>query len=118
MNILKNNRKGNNVYNEIIDIILKWIIPFILTAIFGFIAKELRENRKENKAMRESMVSLLRSQIVGKVEQWIEAGYLPDSVRLCLEDLFANYKSLGGNHGVDKLVEQAYSLPPKKKEGI
>lgn len=99
---------------EIIGIILKWGIPFILTAMLGFVTKVY----KDNKAIKDSMVLLLRSQIVGKCEQWLEAGYLPQSVRSCLDDMFKQYDRLGGNHGVGTLVEQCFALPPyKKKEG-
>ena len=91
--------------------ILNWLITIILGGILGYIVKIY----KDSKAMKQAMISLLRSQIVGKCEKCLEQGYLPDSVRQCLEDLFEQYKILGGNHGVSKLVEQAYTLPPKKK---
>ena len=96
----------------IINTILSWAIPVILAGMFGYLSKIY----KDSKAMRQAMISLLRSQIVGKVEGCIELGYLTDSVRQCLDDLFTQYKTLGGNHGIEELVEQAYSLPPKKEK--
>lgn len=98
-----------------LEIILNCIIPFILTTILGIIIKELKENKQNNKAMQESMVLLLRSQITEKCEKYIELGYLPDYARSCIEDLFEQYKILGGNHGVEKLVDLVFSLPPIKK---
>lgn len=98
-----------------IDIILNCIIPFMLTTILGIVIKELKDNRKNNKAMQESMVLLLRSQITEKCEKYIELGYLPDYARSCIEDLFEQYEILGGNHGVEKLVDLVFSLPPIKK---
>ena len=77
--------------------------------------KTPRLTRKTTLAMKQAMISLLRSQIVGKCEKCLEQSFLPDSVRLCLEDLFDQYTILGGNHGVSKLVDQVYLLPPKKK---
>lgn len=103
---------------EILDIVIKWAIPTILTALFGWITKELKDNRVNNTAMHNSMVLLLRSQIVGKCETYLELGYLPTYARGCLDDLFKQYTALGGNHGVGTLVEQCFNLPPKKKEGI
>ena len=94
-----------------ITTILNYIITFILAGILGYIVKIY----KDSTAIKTAMISLLRSQIVGKCEQHLEQGYLPDSVRLCLEDLFEQYTILGGNHGVSKLVDQTYQLPPKKK---
>ena len=61
------------------------------------------------------MISLLRSQIVSKVEKYMEEGYLPDYARFCLSDLFKQYKDLGGNHGLEKLVDNCLELPPIKK---
>lgn len=98
----------------VIEIIIKWIIPTILTGIWGFIIKELKDNRKNNRAMEKSMVAILRSQIVSKCENYINQGYLPDHARFCLEDLFNQYTELGGNHGVGILVEQCFTLPPIK----
>ena len=72
---------------------------------------------KDNKSVKESMIMLLRSQIVGKAEKYMEMGYLPDYARSCLEDLFTEYKNLGGNHGVGQLVEKCYDLPPIKQGG-
>lgn len=98
-----------------LNIILNCIIPFVLTTVLGIIIKELKDNRKNNKAMQESMVLLLRSQITEKCEKYIDMGYLPDYARSCIEDLFSQYKILGGNHGVKKLVELTFSLSPLKK---
>ena len=100
----------------ILETIIRWVIPFVLTAIITYIIKELKDNRKNNKAMQQSMVLLMRSQIVGKCEKYMELGYLPDYARSCLEDLFKEYKTLGGNHGVGKLVDKTFELPPIKKE--
>lgn len=99
-----------------IDIIIKWGIPFVLTGIIGYVMKELKDNRNSNKAMKQGMVLLMRSQIVGKCEKYQNLGYLPDYARSCLEDLFKEYKILGGNHGVEKLVDKIFELPPKTKE--
>lgn len=99
-----------------IEIILKWLIPTILTALSTYVVASLRNNSKNNKSMRSSMRIMLRSQIVGKVEQYIRAGFLPDYARSCLEDLYTEYSNLGGNHGIDQLVAQAYKLPPINKK--
>lgn len=97
---------------EIIKIALNWAIPLILTTIFGFLVKII----KDNKAMKESMLSLIRSQIVGKCETYMGQGFLPEYARYCLEELFKQYQALGGNHGVETLVNNCYELPLSKKE--
>ena len=92
--------------------VIQWLVPTILTALSGYLVKELKENKKSNTAIKDSMVLLLRSQITGKIEKYMELGYLPDYARSSIEDLFTQYKSLGGNHGVDLLVNQCFNLPP------
>ncbi len=94
------------------ETIIKWAIP----VIFGALLSLLGYIVKSNHAMKNSMVLLLRSQIVGKCEKYLEMGYLPDYGRSCLDDLFSQYEALGGNHGVGKLVDRCFELPPTKKE--
>lgn len=62
------------------------------------------------------MLSLIRSQIVSKCENYLKEGYLPEYARYCLEDLFKQYTALGGNHGVEVLVNKCFNLPPSKLE--
>lgn len=75
---------------------------------------KLKDNAINNEAMKNSMVILLRSQIVSKCETYQELGYLPDYARSCLTDLFEQYTALGGNHGVNVLVDKTLELLPKK----
>lgn len=96
----------------ILETITKWFIPVIGSAMIGVLTYIV----KSNHAMKNSMVLLLRSQIVGKCEKYLEMGYLPDYARSCLEDLFNQYTVLHGNHGVGKLVDQCFELPPILKE--
>ncbi len=89
------------------------ILTTLTTGILGWVVKELKENKKCNKATKNSIILILRSQIVGKCEKAIEVGFLSDYTRHCIDDLFKEYELLGGNHGVKGLVEQTFSLPPK-----
>lgn len=102
---------------KIISIVIKWAIPVICTGILGWITKKLKDNDNSNIAMKNSMIILLRSQIVSKAEQYERLGYLPDYARSCIVDLFAQYRVLGGNHGVEILVDKVLELPSIKKEG-
>ena len=100
----------------IINEIIKWGIPFLLTGIISWIIKELKDNKKNNKAMKNGMLAIIRSQIVSKCEKYQRDGFLPEYARYCLEDLFKEYKILGGNHGIEVLVMETFKLPPTKRK--
>lgn len=95
----------------IIDTILKWGIPLVLSGIITYIIKAL----KDSKALKSGMLAIIRSQIVSKCEKYQKEEYLPEYARYCLEDLYKQYKQLGGNHGIDILVEETFKLPPVRK---
>lgn len=97
---------------QYIHIAINWGIPVLLAGILAFMKKLI----SDNKAMKASMLSLIRSQIVSKCESYQKKGYLPEYARYCLEDLFKNYQVLGGNHGIEKLVYNTFELPSAKEE--
>lgn len=96
---------------EILMTIFKWGIPIILTGITTMIVKVY----KDNKSVKLGLLSIIRSQIVSKCESYQNKKCLPEYARYCLEDLFVQYKALGGNHGVEKLVDKTFELPTTKK---
>ena len=100
----------------ILETILKWAIPFFLTAIITYIIKELKDNKNNNLAMKNGLLAIIRSQIVSKCEEYQKKGFLPEYARYCLEDLFKQYRILGGNHGIEVLVNRTFELPLSKKE--
>lgn len=75
---------------------------------------KLQDNEKSNKAMKEATIAMLRSQIISKCESYQRMGYLPEYARYCLTDLFKQYTALGGNHGVNILVDEVLKLPSIK----
>lgn len=77
---------------------------------------KLEENEKNNKAQKEATIAMLRSQIVSKCETYQREKYLPEYARYCLTDLFKQYTALGGNHGVNVLVDEVLKLPAIKIE--
>lgn len=95
-----------------IQIAINWGIPVLLTGILAFMRKLINDN----KSMKASILALIRSQIVSKCESYMKKGFLPEYARYCLEDLFKNYQVLGGNHGIEKLVNNTFELPSAKEE--
>lgn len=75
---------------------------------------KLQDNENSNKAMKEATIAMLRSQIISKCESYQKMGYLPEYARYCLTELFEQYTALGGNHGVNILVDEVLKLPAIK----
>lgn len=75
---------------------------------------KLQDNENSNKAMKEATIAMLRSQIISKCENYQRMGYLPEYARYCLTELFEQYTALGGNHGVNLLVDEVLKLPSIK----
>lgn len=95
----------------ILETIIKWGIPVVLTAVLSWIIKQL----KDTKALKSGLLAIIRSQIVSKCEKYQKEEYLPEYARYCLEDLFKQYKILGGNHGIEKLVDKTFELPSVRR---
>lgn len=94
--------------------ILNWLIPTLIGALITFLGTQIRQN----KSLKCSIVSLLRSQIVSICEQYNKLGYLPDYARYTVNELGNNYTKLGGNHGIQELITKTNQLPPiKEKKG-
>ena len=96
---------------ELIMTIIRWAIPFVCTALFTLMGNSLKNIRGDNRAMKAGLLAIIRSQIVSKCEEYQKRGYLPEYARYCLEDLHKQYKALGGNHGIEVLVDNTFELP-------
>lgn len=101
--------------NELVMIFVKWVIPFLFTGLFTYFGGSLMKINNSNKAMKNALLAIIRSQIVSKCERYQSEGFCPEYARYCLEDLYKQYKILGGNHGVEILVEQTLELPITKE---
>jgi hypothetical protein len=92
------------------ETILKYLITLLTGGLITFLTTQIKQNR----SLKCSIVSLLRSQIVASCEQYIKLGYLPDYARYTINELGTNYEKLGGNHGIQELVITVNQLPPVK----
>lgn len=58
-------------------------------------------------------IAILWSQLTSKCKKIIEANYCDLQTMECIEQLFARYQEIGGNHGVEIMVKQARSICKK-----
>lgn len=95
-----------------IQTILNYGVTLLIGGLIAFLTTQIKQNR----SLKCSIVSLLRSQIVASCEQYSKLGYLPDYARYTINELGTNYCKLGGNHGIQDLISKTNDLPPIKME--
>ena len=100
---------------ELLDIFTHWLIPFICTIFFTYILKCIKNFRNTDDAIKNALLSIIRSKIVSMCEEYQSLGYLPEYARYTLDDLHKQYVILGGNHGIEKLVHNTFDLPTSLK---
>lgn len=86
---------------------ITWLIPVVLSGIIGTLVKIY----KDSIAMKKGLLAMIRSELNKECEKYLKLGYLPEYARYCIDDLFNQYKNLGGNHGMEVLVNKTFSLP-------
>lgn len=93
-----------------IDLVIKWAVPALCTGLVVFVTKQ----HSFKKAMKSSQLAMIRSHIAMQCKTYLNLGYLDENDRYCLEELFENYQLLGGNHGIEALVNKCFLLPLEK----
>ena len=105
----------------------EWIVKYWIEWVFGLvtggvavycrhIAKQVRKEREEQKALRDGMRSLLRRQIIADCEQAARDGYCETKMKDTINDMYTAYHALGGNGVVSRLKEQTMNLPVIKED--
>ena len=105
----------------------EWIVKYWIEWVFGLvtggvavycrhIAKQVRKEREEQKALRDGMRSLLRRQIIADCEQAAREGYCETKMKDTINDMYTAYHALGGNGVVSRLKEQTMNLPVIKED--
>jgi len=96
-------------------------LHFLLTGITGYIGLKVSTLKKKvdnwqvkEKATECGVQALLRNEIIKTYNHYMEKEYLPIYERDNLNHLYMQYKNLGGNGTIDRLMEELDDLPVKK----
>lgn len=107
-------------------------LPVILTALLGYIVWMLKEQKKQKqidiqerdariekeKELRENnskgTMLLLRSQIIGYHDKYMELGEIPSYVYDNFNEMYDVYHKLGGNGTATKMKQEIEALHLKK----
>ena len=80
--------------------------------IFKEKINKLEKDSEEQENIKKALLSMISGQLIQKIEEHIHNGWCSKDAKYVIkEQLFEEYKRLGGNHGMEKLVEKVLSLP-------
>lgn len=92
------------------------VIFSVVLAGFGLAYRALAKRVKEQDAIKQGIVALLRDRIIQAYNHYMDKGYCPIYAQDNLHMLFEQYHSLGGNGTVTNLVGELKKLPTEKRE--
>lgn len=105
---------------DILKIILSYIIPTVLGSLVGFLSTKLKKNKEKekimeekNKAIETGVQALLRNEIIRRYREFESKGEISILDKENLEEMFIQYKNLGGNGTVKKMMDDLLSLKTK-----
>jgi len=117
LKVLKNDDKWE-INMDISRIILEYWIHFVLASISSFLTylflklnKKFKQFQEREKATENGVQALLRNEIIKTYNHYSERGFMPIHERDNINHLYTQYKNLGGNGTVPKLIEELEELP-------
>lgn len=107
----------------IIDLIQQYWIELVFATFTGFLGlcyrslkKELIKRVKEQEAVKEGVVALLRQALYDAYNKWSERGYCPIYAMEVAKRIYEQYHALGGNDVGTELYERLKELPTEQPE--
>lgn len=85
--------------------------PALVGAVFKYLHVLVKKNAADSLALKLGMQALLRSQMIGDYNKWMERGYAPIYARENFENCWKQYHSLGVNGVMDDLHDKFLELP-------
>ena len=98
---------------NIIQIVLSYLIPTLLGAGLGFISTKFKKNKKKDLAIEQGVQALLRNEIIRRYREFETKGEISILDKENLEEMFEQYKNLGGNGTVKKMMDELLNLKTK-----
>lgn len=90
-----------------------YIATTIIGAILGFIAAKYKKNKKKDLAIEQGVQALLRNEIIRRYREFESKGEISILDKENLEEMFEQYKNLGGNGTVKKMMDELLNLKTK-----
>lgn len=91
-------------------------IPAMIMGMFKYLHSMIKKNAADNKAMKQGIQALLRSELIADYNKWSEREYAPIYARQNFENCWKQYHALGENGVMDDLHEKFLELPTEPPE--
>ena len=98
---------------------VEWVFGIIAALLsFGYrnLAKKIKKEADERKALKAGVRSLLRRQIIIDCEAVIQNKCATMSTKDNIHDMYESYHGLGGNGRITRLYNQAMDAPLKNED--
>ena len=96
--------------------IISTVISSLTAAVISGVIVYVKGVRKENTAIKEGMLSLLRAEIIRQHDKYTQRQYCPIYAKDALTKAYAGYHSLGGNGTITKIYNETMQLPETAEE--
>lgn len=100
--------------NEIWVKIVLTVVSFIVTGLLGYFTAKVKEYKSKDNTQQEALKCLLRSAITSKYYVYTEISSIPLYEKENINYMYEQYKKMGGNSYINKIVEEINKLPIKK----
>ena len=111
---------GFMVTNGLLTLVISWLTFKFkkreerLKEIQNRKEKEKEKNKEEIVAIKEGIISLLRDRIAQSCRHIENNGFITQQQITAITNMYDSYKNLGGNHGINIIVEKTIKLPIKQ----
>lgn len=97
---------------KIIEIVLSTVIPSLITGLCVYV----KGVKKNNNALKEGMLSLLRAEIIRQHDKWTAQDYCPIYAKDALSKAYNAYHQLGGNGTMTQIYKEIMALETELKQ--
>ena len=98
---------------NIFQMIVSYLVPTILGGALGYITTKLKKNKSKDLAIEQGVQALLRNEIIRRYREFEAKGEISILDKENLEEMFKQYKRLGGNGTVKKMMDELLELKTK-----
>lgn len=97
------------------QVIINSILSTVAGALIGYLVNKIKNLSKEDSDIKDSVRSMLRSEITNYYYRAMERGYILRWEKENVSYLYGSYKNLNGNSYIDIIMVDIDELPVKNE---